>query len=246
MHPSSSRSGGRLVLKGHGVVGSGRGLGSATVISRKRARDDVGVISDTSTNITTTAPTTATATTTTAATTTGGPQITTTAPTTATAATTTAATTTGGPQITHTRGTGTLRTSSTTVYGIGTRFLDEVKAGDVLEIGSEARPVAFVLSATSIGLSEPFSVDVAVPAPFTVAHLVEHDAATLDPVEFSRKAATARFADVERQTGAGTRIQIKGDSKGTYSFASAIGAAAASREDQLDARAKARGRDKFC
>ena len=216
MHPSSSRGGVRLVLKGHGVVGSGRGLGSTTVISRKRARDDVDVDATTTTTITTTA------------------------------ATATATTATGGPQITHTRGTGTLRTSSTTVYGVSTRFLDEVKAGDVIELGSESRPVAFVLSATSIGLSEPFSVDVAVPAPFTVAHLVVHDAATLDPVEFSRKAATARFADVERQTGAGTRIQIKGDSKGTYSFASAIGAAAASREDQLDARAKARGRDKFC
>lgn len=228
MHPtssSSSSSRGRLVLKGHGAVGSG------TVISRKRARDD----DKTSVPISASSGAVASAisdTTGTAAT--------------ATTTTTTTTSTTGSPQITHTRGTGTLRTSSTTVYGISTRFLDEVKAGDVIEIGSEARPVAFVLSATSLGLSEPFSVDVAVPAPFTVAHLVVHDAATLDPVEASKKAATARFADVERQTGAGTRIQIKGDSKGTYSFASAVGAAAASREDQLDARAKARGRDKFC
>ena len=222
MQPSSSSSsssrGGRLVLKGHGAIGSGRGSsGPCTATSYKRARvDPLGVSTSNSTSSVVIA-----------------------------ISGTTTSTSTGDPKITRTLCTGQLRTSATAVSGIATRFLDEIKAGDVIEVGNEARPVAFVLSATSLGLSEPFSVDVAVPARFTVAHLVVLDAAALDPVEASRKAASARFADVERQTGAGARIQIKGDSKGTYSFASAA-MTTGSREDQLDARAKTRGRDKFC
>ena len=211
---------GRLVLKGHGVIGGGV-LDSA---SRKRARED--------------APAGASAI---AAARAAGA--------TSSSSSASVSASVSEPKITRTPGTGTLRTSSTTVYGVGTRFDEDVCYGDVLEVGSEARPVAFVLSATSLGLSEAFSVDVAVPAPFTVARLVVvRDAASMDPAAVARAAASARLADVERQTGAGGRsIQVKSDrGKGTYSFVAAGTGSAASREEQLDARAKARGRDKFC
>jgi hypothetical protein len=148
--------------------------------------------------------------------------------------------------ITRTPGSGTLRTSSTTVYGIGTSFDTEVRGGDVLEVGAEARPVAFVLSATSISLKEAFNNDIAAPASFIIARLASVDKA-VDPAAAARAAAKVRAADIERQTDTGgSRFQVKGVAKGTYVMGAPISTAASlSREDLLDLRSKARGRDKF-
>lgn len=152
---------------------------------------------------------------------------------------------------------GTLRTSQTTVTGINTAFTREVRPNDILHLGvggtreNEGRVVRFILSATSLALAEPFSSDAVDPVEFSISRRSAVVAAGADPGAAARAAADARTLALERETGAsGARVQVKSVDKGGYTYVAAgsLGAAAVdeSRESALDARARARGRDKFC
>ena len=218
LNPSVNRVG-RLILKGHTApIGAGG--------SRKRVRDEAKEPISAATGAAGPAPQPE-----------GGGRM--------TSGENVLAAATSAASITRMPGSGTLRTSSTTVYGIATLFDKEVRGGDVLEVGAEARPVAFVLSANSISLKEAFSNDIAAPASFIIARLLSADKA-VDPAAAARAAARLRAADIERQTDTGSRFQVKGAAKGTYVMGAPIATAASlSREELLDMRSKARGRDKF-
>jgi len=216
------RAPGRLVLKGVGPLGAAGGAAGA---ARKRARDDDGAGAGAGAGA-------------------GGAAAAAPAPAPAPAPGGAAAPAPAAPA--RAPGSGALRASATTVTGVGTRFDAEVRAGDVLEAFGEARRVAFVVSATSLALAAPFAADARAPAPFFVvrARDARADAAAADPARAAREAEAARLAEAARFTGAAAgRVEVKGAAKGSYATVDAP--PAGSREAALDARAKARGRDKF-
>lgn len=152
---------------------------------------------------------------------------------------------------------GLLRTSHTTVTGVTTAFTREVRPNDILFLAGatreqDGRAVRFILSATSLALAEPFPADAVEPVKFTISRRAAVGAAGVDVGAAARAAAAARTLALERETGAGgARVQVKSADKGAYTYVAvgALGTAAAvedSRESALDARARARGRDKFC
>lgn len=149
-------------------------------------------------------------------------------------------------------GIGTLITSSTSVRGFNTRFSSQVRAGDVLEVAGDARPVQFIVSDTSLSLREAFTRDTGREEPFTVASSsVRAGEVVLSPAAAAAAAAAKRAAELAAATGASTdRIAVKregaaGSGAKSYTTVAVSGGASMSREALLDLRAKARG-DRFC
>jgi hypothetical protein len=78
-------------------------------------------------------------------------------------------------------GSGTLLTSGTSVMGKGTKFTEEVHAGDTITVTNEStlveetRRVTMVLGPTAMALSAPFASDVVTNSDFTVTSMPRSD-----------------------------------------------------------------------
>jgi len=135
---------------------------------------------------------------------------------------------------------GTITTSYLTVTGVGTHFKTDCKPLDVLECGGDARPIAFVISDTQLGLKEAFLSDIKPPGQgYVVVRATKGGGGggggALPP---PKKVDTEESATgVSAST---MRVQKPG-AKGVYLFEKLdSGAKELSREELLDQRCKAR------
>jgi hypothetical protein len=148
-------------------------------------------------------------------------------------------------------GSGRIRTSGTTVTGVGTRFRREVRPGDALRVidpvsaKEELRVVSMVVSDESAGISSAFPNAITDPSPFSVVRLPKSHAVSSEPKR-SRLTEDSSFAGEY----SGREVTVRVKHGGGYKIvkrpvAEDDGGSEVSRERLLDARSRL-SRDKFC
>lgn len=164
------------------------------------------------------------------------------------------------------KGIGTILSSGTTLHGHNTKFMEQLSAGDAIQImpsaGSsspETRKVAFVLSDISAALSAPFSLDIISRTSFEVIKILKQDLspeekALLEATKKDHNEAEAlgiyRGSTGEKSSPASVtyRVKLPGAQGGYKTVTEKIDGVQKNltREELLDIRAKKMGRDKFC
>jgi hypothetical protein len=137
------------------------------------------------------------------------------------------------------KGIGKIIVSGTTVHGMDTDFLKELKKGDSIIIDNNNRAVAFILSNKSLSIEESFPSDIVTYTAYNYKKMavVVEKKTSKEILEITKpKEEAPKFREVEMRVSGGLW---------TYKKAKKVLDNTMTKEQELDVRVK-NVRDKFC